>query len=64
MTITGRVDCTSAEAVAIHRKAQKAAEEGGPPHDVVSCWCCCFDCDFNFAVTIANDQSIGVDSVF
>lgn len=20
-----------------------------PLHDICSCWCCCIDCDFNFA---------------
>lgn len=65
MTSSGRIDVTSAEARAIHRQAQlDAAQKVGGHHDEVSCWCCCFDCDFSHAATIRNDQALGVPSVY
>jgi len=65
MTTLRRTDVTSAEARAIHKAAQRLAETGeGPPHDEVACWCCCFQCGFNFPAVMANDRAIGVDSVF
>lgn len=33
---------TPEQAQVLH-DARKAA---GPDHDIVSCWCCCMDCDF------------------
>lgn len=39
------------EAQCIHDKAQAA----DPEHDRVGCWCCCWDCDFDFAKIAADD---------
>lgn len=66
MTNTGRDDVTSQEAKDIHEAAQEYAAKNPDTarHDEVSCWCCCFDCDFDHAATIANDQAAGVDSVY
>lgn len=66
MTSTGRDDVTSQEAKDIHEAAQQYAAEHPEKgdHDPVTCWCCCFDCDFNHAATIANDQAAGVESVY
>jgi hypothetical protein len=49
---------TPVQAQAIHEKRQ-AAE---PDHDRVSCWCCCWTCDFEQGkhdeeVTIGPDAS-------
>lgn len=65
MTSKGRTDVTSAEALAIHRAAQRVAKDGtGPPHDEVACWDCCFMCDFDHSAVITNDKAIGVQSVY
>lgn len=64
MTSTGREDVTSQEAKDIHEDAQVNALLEGGRHDEVKCWCCCFDCDFNHAATIANDRAAGVESVY
>lgn len=48
----GRADVTSEEAQRIHDKAQAA----DPEHDRAGCWCCCWECDFDFEAVVSNDQ--------
>lgn len=38
------------EAQRIHDEAQAA----DPEHDRVGCWCCCWDCDFDFAKIVRS----------
>lgn len=59
MTSEGRDDVTSQQARDIHA----AAMDADGRHDVVSCWCCCLDCDFNAQAVWANDKAAGIESV-
>lgn len=61
MTTVGRKDLTSIEALEIHTKAIEADPDN---HDMISCWCCCIDCDYDYGAVIANDNAAGIESVF
>lgn len=61
MTTSGRTDVTSVEALEIHTKAIEADPDN---HDMISCWCCCIDCDFDYQTVIANDKAAGIRSAF
>jgi len=58
---------TSVEAQAIHDHAQAAAAErdlaDDPEPHYGGCWCCCWDCDFDFEAVCAADRIAGIEGV-
>jgi hypothetical protein len=59
MTTGGRGDVTSPQARDLHDQARAADAE----HDQISCWCCCWDCDFDVKAVWANDAAAAIESV-
>ena len=60
MTSQGRGDVTSPQARDIHADALADDPEH---HDIVSCWCCCLDCDFDAMAVWRNDKAAGIENV-